>query len=42
MDNESGGNLKESPAKEDEVVWACDDKRGALRRKEGNGNGSTM
>ena len=32
---------KESPGKEVEVVWACDEKRGALRRKEGNGNEST-
>ena len=22
------------------MVWACDEKRGALRRKEGNGNES--
>ena len=28
-----GGNRKESPGKEVEVVWACDEKRGALRRK---------
>ena len=27
--------------KEFEVVWACDEKRGTLRRKEGNGNEST-
>ena len=27
--------------KEVEVVWACDEKRGALRRKEGDRNGST-
>ena len=27
--------LEESPGKEVEVVWACDEKRGALRRKEG-------
>ena len=27
-DNESGGNHKESPGKEVEVVWACDEKRG--------------
>ena len=24
-DNESGGNSKESPGKEVEVVWACDE-----------------
>ena len=24
-----------------QVVWACDAKRGTLRRKEGNGNEST-
>ena len=35
-DNESGGNHKESPGKEVEVVWACDEMRGTLRRKEGN------
>ena len=40
-DNESGGNCKESPRKEVEIVWACDEKSGALRRKEGDGNGST-
>ena len=39
-DNESGGNLKESP-RETEVVWACDAKIGALCREEGDGNGST-
>ena len=38
MDNESGGNHKESPAREVKVVWACGEKRGALRRKEGGGN----
>ena len=27
--------------KEVELVWACDDKRGTLRRKEGDGNEST-
>ena len=32
------GNHKESPGKKVEVVWACDEKRGTLRRKEGNGN----
>ena len=38
-DNESGGNVQESPRKKVEVVWACDWKRGAvgpLRRNEGN------
>ena len=35
------GDLKESPEKEVEVVWACDTKRGELCRKEGDGNGST-
>ena len=39
--NESGGNRKEGPGKEVEVVWACDEKRGTLRRKEGDGNEST-
>ena len=29
-----GGNRKESLGKEVEVVWACDEKRGTLRRKE--------
>ena len=24
------------------VVWECNEKRGALRRKKGDGNGSTM
>ena len=38
---ESGGNRKESPRKEVEVVWACDEKIGALGRKEGNRNEST-
>ena len=33
--NENGGNRKESPGKEVEVVWACDEKIGALRRKGG-------
>ena len=41
VDNESGGNHKESPGKEVEMVWACEEKRGALRRKEGDGNEST-
>ena len=31
----------ESPGKEVEVVWTCDGKTGALRRKEGDGNEST-
>ena len=34
-------DLKESPEKEGEVVWACDEKRGTLRREEGDGNEST-
>ncbi len=38
---ENGGHLKESPGKEVEVVWTCDEKRGTLRRKEGDGNEST-
>ena len=40
-DNESGGNHKESTGKKVEVVWACDEKRGTLRRNEGDGNEST-
>ena len=40
-DNESGGNRKESPGKEVEVLWACDEERGALRREEGDGSEST-
>ena len=41
-DNKSGENRsKESPGNEVEVAWACDEKRGALRRKEGDGNEST-
>ena len=32
------GNLQKSPRKEVEVVRACDAKRGALGRMEGNGN----
>ncbi len=39
-DSESGGNHKESPGKGIDVVWACDEKRGTLRRKEGVGNES--
>ena len=41
MDNECGGNYKESIGKKVEVVLTCDAKRGKLRRKEGNGNEST-
>ena len=38
----SGANRKESAGKEiEEVVWACHENRGALRRKEGDGNEST-
>ena len=40
-DNESVRNFKESPGKEVDVVWSCDAKRGALCRKEGDGNEST-
>ena len=40
-DNGSGGNHKESTGNKVEVVWACDAKRGTLRRNEGDGNGST-
>ena len=40
-DYESGGNHKESTGKKVEVAWACDAKRGTLRRKEGDGNEST-
>ena len=40
-DNESGRNRKQSPGKVIEVVWACDEKRGTLHRKEGDGNEST-
>ena len=29
-------NRQESSGKEVEVVWTCDEKRGALRRKEGD------
>ena len=36
-----GGGRKECPGKEVEVVWACDEKRGTLRRKEGDGYEST-
>ena len=41
MDIESVGSRKVSQGKEVEVVWACNDKRGALRRKKGDGNEST-
>ena len=40
-DNESGGNHKENPGKKVEVIWACEEKRGIRRRKEGDGNEST-
>ena len=40
-DNESGGNHQESSGKEVEVVWACDETRGVLHRKEGDGDEST-
>ena len=36
-DNGSRGNRKERTGKEVGVVWACVEKRGAVRRKEGNG-----
>ena len=36
-----GGNHKDSPGKQVGVLWECDEKRGALRRKEGDGNEST-
>ena len=32
------GSSKESSGNEVEVVWACDEKRGALRGKDGDGN----
>ena len=32
-----GESRKESPGEEVEVVWACDEKTGTLRRKEGDG-----
>ena len=41
MDNKSRGTRKESRGNEVEVVWASDEKRGALRKKEGGGNEST-
>ena len=34
-------NHKESTRKKVGVVWACDEKRGTLRRKKGVGNEST-
>ena len=40
-DIESGWNHKESTGKKVELVWACDAKRGTLRRKKGDGNEST-
>ena len=40
-DNDSGGNSKETPGKEVEVLRACDEKRGVLCRKEGARNEST-
>ena len=43
-DNEGGRNHNEtvkSTGKEVEVVWACDEKRGTLHKKEGGGNEST-
>ena len=40
-DNESRGNHKESTGKKVEVVWACDEKRVTLRRKDVDGNEST-
>ena len=33
-DNKSGRNRKDRPGKEVEVVWTCDEKKGALRGKE--------
>ena len=39
-DNEIGGNRKERPGKKVAVIsWACDEKRGTLRRKD-DGNES--
>ena len=35
------GEIAKKEGNEVEVVWACDEKRGTLRRKEGDGNGST-
>ena len=39
-DNESGENPKESPGYVFEVGWSCDEKTGALGRKDGDGNES--
>ena len=36
--HKSGVNRKQSPGQEVEVVWACDEKRGTLGRREGDGN----
>ena len=33
-----GGNLEESPNSEVEMVWACAEKIGGLRRKESDGH----
>ena len=35
------GKSQSKSRKRGEVVWACDDKSGALGRKEGDGNEST-
>ena len=40
-DNESGVNHKESTGKKVEVAWACDEMRGTLRGKDGDGDEST-
>ena len=42
MRDNGGGNRKESPGKEVGVVLGCDEKRGALRKKEGDLNDSTV
>ena len=40
--HESGRHRTASPGEDDVVVWvSCDEKRGAPRRKEGDGNEST-
>ena len=36
-----GGSEEKTQEKEVEVVWACGEKRGTLRRKEGDRNEST-
>ena len=37
-----GGNIKERPGKEFEVVWACDGREEHyIHRKDGDGNGTT-